>query len=268
VAAAVLLLALAAPPPPACRESRITAAVEAGDDGVRRRTHREDVDGDGRDDVLALEDSSGSGGGLVEATLTLSGGRTLRASVEYSFSMLLDVLEVPEALRDPRDGKALDLQEEALFGAACPAPDPSLDWLLRTDKRLVWIEGPPVLPQTYVVRRPGAPVGRTRPEWVYYKGHTHAYDLGRGPNPPQELARSGTRVLVGTSHGVILTDPGRTRHAWIYVATPPHRLRFPSVLGARIVGDAAVITLTSGDGEFPAAARRTVRVDLATGAVR
>jgi hypothetical protein len=125
------------------------------------------------------------------------------------------------------------------------------------------VEGPPVLPDTYAFRRPAG----DGEEWVWYGGHNHAYRLGQGPHPPAELARDGDRVLLGTSHGVILTDPARTRHAWIYVATPPHKLRWPSIRGARIEGGVAVITLSDGDGYLERKGTRTARIDLVTGAV-
>jgi hypothetical protein len=260
----VALAILAAPASPECRPSRVPGLPAAADEsGFRRLEHRVDVDGDGREDVLRVEDSSGSGGGLRTATLTLGSGETLSAQDSYWYSEILSVHEVPGPLAAPRHRAARMLIEEALFPRICPGPDPSLAWLLRTPRRLDWIDGEPVLPETYAVWREG-PRGQ---EWLWYGGHNHGYARGQGPQAPRELARQGGRVLLGTSHGVILTDPGRGRHAWVYVATPPHKLRFPSVLGARLAGDHAVVTLTRGDGSYVDKGTLEVRVDLTTGVV-
>jgi hypothetical protein len=249
-----------------CRTSRPLPPFQRDDNGVDHLEYRTDVDGDGREDVLRVEDSRGSGGGLTSAVLTLGTGETLAADFEYSYARIVAPSDVPTPLAEPRHRAARDLIEEALFHRICAAPDPSLEWLLRGDgdKALHWTPGPPVLPDTYVVRRAGA----DGEEWLWYGGHNHAYREGKGPVPPRELARLGQRVLLGTPHGVILTDPGHTRHAWVYVSTPEHKLRWPSVLGARLVGDTAVVRLSRGDGYLQDEGSRTVRIDLTTGAVR
>lgn len=107
--------------------------------------------------------------------------------------------------------------------------------------------------------------------WLFYAGGVH------GDSPaekgPIELAREGDRVLLGTAHGVILTNPERSRHAWIYVypgdggdaaidlPASLAKLRFPSIAEARIEGDTAIITLKGW--------RRPsqVRVNLKTGTI-
>ncbi len=264
--AAILLLGEPArgAEPAECRTSRLPPLPASADaDGFRRLSYRTDVDGDGEQDVLRVEDSSGSGGGLTSAVLSLGSGEVLEAGFDYWFSQIVWIGVVPKPLTEPRHRAAAELIEEALFRRVCQGPDPSLEWLLRPSAGLRWIDGPPVLPETYAFRRAG-PEGE---EWVWYGGHNHSHRLGQGPHPPQELARAGERVLLGTSHGVILTDPGRRRHAWIHVSTPPHKLRWPSVWGARLEGGTAVITLSEGDGYLQQPGTRTTRVDLSTGAI-
>ncbi|MGH9318075.1 MAG: hypothetical protein ACRD1P_13330, partial [Thermoanaerobaculia bacterium] len=101
-------------------------------------------------------------------------------------------------------------------------------------------------------------------------GYMHTYE------GPAELARQGARVLLGTAHGVILTNPRQSRYAWIYVAYRPHgdvKLRHPSIAGARLQGDTAIITLERswvGEDNPTGGARSNppqVRVNLNTGAV-
>jgi hypothetical protein len=81
-----------------------------------------------------------------------------------------------------------------------------------------------------------------------------------------ELARRGDQVLLGTSHGVILTDPQRTQHAWIYVSRGggANKIRIPSIRGAEIKGNLAIIRLEEGTRAGPL----VVRVDLTTGRLR
>lgn len=259
-----------------CRASRLLPWEWTSDDGgVRRFRQEQDVDGDGRSDTLEGEESSGSGFGLTSVRLVLGSGERFKADFQYSFSSICQTVAVPPALLEARHQGARELMEEALFGRVCTQPDPSLAWLLEPRKHLRWIAGPSVLPDTYVLRRPGGDdviceadgkPGRSGPHWLWYGGHNHAYRGGEGPREPVVLAQAGPRVLLGTPHGVILTDPRRSRHAWVYVSRGQHKLRWPSVLKARIEGPIAVITLSRGDGYLVESGTREVRVNLETGA--
>jgi hypothetical protein len=262
--AAALLLA---PPPPAapaagsaCRESRLPGGERSSEDGVSRLRQELDVDGDGRLDTLEVEDSSGSSSGLRSVTLVMGDGERLQVDYEYNFSAITQTVDIPMELRDAGHERAREQIEDALFGTVCPGPDPSLERLLGSGAPLRWISGPPVLPGTYALRRDD--------EWLNYLGHNHAYRMGRGPVEPVVLARRGRKVLLGTPHAVILTDPERAQHAWLYVSRPEHMLRFPSVIAARFHGTDAAITLSRGDGFRPDPGTRLVRVDLRTGRVR
>ncbi|MGH6890835.1 MAG: hypothetical protein ACREEP_01115, partial [Dongiaceae bacterium] len=92
---------------------------------------------------------------------------------------------------------------------------------------------------------------------------------------PVELARQGDRVLLGTAHGVLLTNPKRSRPTWIYVYEGDlgMKLRLPSIGSARLNGDTAIIRLKwprlVPDDSSPEGERREtlqVRVNLNTGA--
>ena len=144
-------------------------------------------------------------------------------------------------------------------------PDPSLTWLLESPKRLHWVDGPAILPKTYTVR------DLERGVWITYKGHNHSAQPATLTTPskgetkrriPRGLDAEADRVLLGTNHGVLLTDRSRSRHAWIYVFPGGHKLRWPSVVGARLEGDVAVIEVELRDGLTE---RHEVRVDLDTG---
>jgi len=115
-----------------------------------------------------------------------------------------------------------------------------------------------------LIKKAYMPVEKLDPKgevWLFYGGHVHGYPPAE--KGPVELAREGDRVLLGTAHGVILTNPQRSRHAWIYVyaGNLDMKLRFSSIAGARFQGDTAAITLTGWTR------LSQVRVNLNTGAI-
>jgi hypothetical protein len=245
------------PPSSAEAVTRVRPEVDEYDD--RLDTLELDVDGDGRLDTLGVVDSGGSFSGMETVTLVMGGGERFEVEYDYDLARLRVTTRIPSALLDPSRRRARELIEDALFGTMCPAPDPSLERLEHPDAPLQWIAGPPRLPGTYTVR--------AGDEWLSYIGHNHAYRMGRGPVEPIVLAQREREVLLGTPHGVILTDRERSRHAWLYVSQPEHKLRFPSVLAARFQGGSAVITLSRGDGAYTSPVTSLVRVDLRTGKV-
>lgn len=256
---------------PGCRISPITEGAWKSDpeEGGEKLHVTRDVDGDGVPDRLDAWDSSGSGGGMNAVKLTLSRtGRVLEVDDSYSFESLTGVIVAPdEAITDERIRRFL---EDALSRTICDGSDPSLAWLRDPSHALRFVPGPPRLPTSYLLfstrpsdlaRAADAEFGSddAKAVWVSYLGSNH----GRGNihqmnQPPRVLARSAGRVLLGTAHGVILTDDKRSRHAWLYVNEEPgHKLRFPSIRRARFAGGVAVIETSSG----------TVRVQLSTGAI-
>ena len=254
--------AAAQAPTAACPEVSIPASSDWPEsDGEPSLLLHVDLDGDGRADTLEIQTSQGSGFSSTFVTVELTGGPRVEVVVEgSSYSMLMDT-DIPTELLAPGRECVLAAVEKAAFGAIDAGPDPSLEWLLAERKSLRWVEGPPVLPRSYTLRRRDAEGAH----WTSYKGLLHAYREGRGPLPPVVLARRAGRVLLATSHGVILTDPARSRHAWIYVsAGSEEKLRHASIRGARIVGHTAVITL---EPSSPEARPETVRVDLETGSL-
>ncbi len=272
-----------------CRDSRLPPhSKQPWEEGPHLRLEV-DVNGDGLVDVLEVTRSLGSGFSSTDVQLTLGGsGVRLEAGEGFDFTAITAVSPVPKELLDPRHRAALGWIEEALFGRVCALPDPSLAWLLDPAKRLNWIPGPPGIPDPYAIRLPARRVARAIKEayvpvekldltgeaWLYYAGGVHAYPpAGQGP---VELARQGDRVLLGTAHGVILTNPKRSRHAWIYVhaGNLGVKLRFPSIGSARLDGDTAIIRLIGyrlhpddSLAERKATKSRQVRVNLKTGAI-
>ena len=221
-----------------------------------------DVDGDGRRDSLEIALSSGSGSSSTFVDVELAGGRRFELVVEWSSYSMLTVTAIPPELLTPGCECILGVMEKAAFDSIEVRPDPSLEWLLAEPKSLHWIPGPPVLPRSYTVRTRDAEGWH----WTTYNGLLHAYRLGQGPVAPVELARVGERVLLGTSHGVILTDRTRSRHAWVYITdSSESKLRHASIRRAQIVGRTAVITI---EPTGPGASPQIVRIDLDTGRMR
>ncbi len=272
-----------------CRESRLSASWTSK--GATRHLRLEvDVDGDGRSDLLEAESSSGSGfsGTVVHVTLRGSGTQ-LKAEESFDFTRITAVSPVPKELLNPRHRDPLAWIEEAIFDRICTTPDPSLAWLLKSTKRLTWIEGPPEMPGAYTIRLParslpgplrvasvppvsGGEFNLDGEVWLFYAGGVHTMNAYK----VVELARKGDRVLLGTAHGVILTDPERSKHVWIYVypGDGEVKLRRPSIAGARLEGETAIITLDtpSLDRDNPrlggkAAKPLQVRINLKTGSI-
>ena len=254
-----------------CRDSRVSASRWQREGGTARLRLEVDVDGDGLVDVLEAERSYGSGFSSTDVHLTLGGsGTQLRAEEGFAFTAITAINPVSKELLDPCHRAALVWIEEALFPRICTAPDPSLAWLLAPTKRLSWIAGAPEIPGPYAIRIPakraaglldaayvGEKIDPKGEVWLFYAGGVHAH------REMVELARMGGRVLLGTAHGVILTNSQQSRHAWIYVypGDGDVRLRSASIAGARIQGDMAIITLKGW--------RRPsqVRINLKTGAI-
>jgi hypothetical protein len=229
-------------------------------DGLRQFRSEIDVDGDNKPDVIEAEDSSGSTAGLTSITLTLGAtGQRIEVDYRYSFEYFVSWTAIPDKLIEPEYRCALRVVEEVLFHGVSNHIDPSLKWLLQEKKNLRWIKGPLVVPQTYTVRVKTSN-GR---KWISYLGHNHSYRRGNGPYKPVVLAKKGGYVLLGTTHGVILTDPERSRHAWIYIFPGGAKLRLPSVKSAKIEGKTAIVQLEKDPPGGQRAAQ--VRINLNNG---
>jgi hypothetical protein len=231
-------------------------------DGFRQYRSEIDVDGDEKPDVIEAEDRFGSTQGLTSITLTLgSTGESIEADYSYSFELFVSETSIPDKLIEPKYRCALRVVEEVLFHGVSDKIDPSLEWLLEKKKHLRWVEGPPVLPQTYTVRVKTSNGGN----WISYLGRNHSYRGGKGPYKSVVLDQKGNYVLLGTSHGVILTDPERSKHAWIYIFPGGAKLRWPSIRSARIEGETAIVQLEKD----PSGRKRAtqVRINLKTGII-
>jgi hypothetical protein len=247
-----------------CPEIQIPSKTKWKDKNGFRMYHSEiDIDGDGTPDVIEAEDSSGSTAGMTSISLKLGAtGEKIKADYKYSFESFKSETSIPPKLIKPKYRCVLKIFEKLLFHKISNHVDPSLEWLLEGKKHLRWVKGPPVLPETYTIRIK-TPSGA---KWVSYLGLNHSYRLGRGPYKPVVLTQKGEHVILGTSHGVILTDPKRTKHAWIYIYQGGAKLRWPSIKSAQIVGETAIVQLEKDPSGGPRNSQ--VRIDLNTGRIR
>ena len=231
-------------------------------DGFRKYRSEINADGDDKPDVIEAEDSFGSTQGMTSITLTLgSTGERIVVDHHYSFEFFVSETTIPDQLIESKYSCALRLIEEVLFHGVSNHIDPSLEWLLQGKKHLRWIKGPPVLPQTYTVRVKTSKGGK----WISYLGNNHSFRGGKGPYKPVILIQRGSYVLLGTFHGVMLTDPERSRYAWIYIFTGGAKLRWPSIKSARIEGKTAIVQLEKD----PSGQKRAtqVQINLKTGII-
>lgn len=248
------LVALALAADPDCRPG--AAPPDGGD-----ATLQLDLDGDGAPDTVRVRRHD-----VVEATFTLKGLKPRQTSLMFDtygpFEVIFPVLELP--LTRGR-GEALRRIEEYAFDLVCSEADPSLQrlWQQQATGRgrpmpLRWVEGPPVAPRWYTVRR-GA-------QWVTYRGNFHG---PKGQESPWvSRTTRGDQTLIATQHGLVLVeDAGATRHAWLYVSDfGIEKLRHPTLRNPRFEGRLAVADFTSPLSDDPGTTR--IEVNLDNGAVR
>lgn len=230
-----------------------------------------DLDGDGEPDALTATHQGGSGGGGLKLEVLLASGQRFSVGTWAPFTNFVEVTDVPEEV-----ATSLPLRhamENVLFDKLCDAPDATFAWLTSEEPALHWHAGPPVLPERYtfytddvallrmlddkgyVIRSEDPAVVRTIPKtaWITVKNQ-----FGK----LRELARSANRVVLATDHGVLLTDPERTRHAWVYIFEGDMKLRFSAIRSAQIAGDELHIELYLGQFGVECSAK----VSLLTGA--
>lgn len=273
----VVVLVLAAEPN-GCRAG--APAPDGGD-----ATLELDLDGDGTPDVVKVRRHA-----FVEATFTSKSLRPRRTDLSLEgfspFETRFPVLKLPQT---PSREQALRLIEQHAFEVICDEADPSLQRLLQQEATgrgrpmpLHWVDGPPIAPRWYTVRRGD--------KWVTYRGNWHG---PRGTEAPwlSHVVR-GDQVLIATQHGLVLTDfssaqaahsttrpssdeagggarvEGPTRHAWLYVTDfGIGKLRHATLSNPRFEGPAAVVDFASPlSDDFEHTTR--IEVNLETGAVR
>jgi hypothetical protein len=189
-----------------------------------RTLHLVDVDGDGTDDELRLQSSSGSGFASDAIELTLSTGPRLSLEHTFSFSSILHEVPYPEGSTEV----TRQLLADALWGTTCPTPDPSLQALLSGE--VVWHPGPAVVPPFYVTP--------THAGWALYAGHTQGGMGEYRGKFPRELGSRGGVTLVAMAHGLVAQTAAA--HAWLYVHGGGAKLRVPADLAAEFIDDDTV----------------------------
>lgn len=163
----------------------------------------------------------------------------------------------------PAREAALRFIEEARFRGVPIADAPDESWLRLQAQRSVkrgrpaplrWLAGPPVMPETWVLRTPTV--------WRLYLGQWHGW---RKPEP-WVAAEDGDRVVMATAHGLILTDAARSRHAWLYVLDQPvEKLAAPTV--GRVQLERGAVSFVFFTNEVEAPLQRWVRISLEDGSV-
>lgn len=235
--------------------------------GYRIRTEQEDVDGDDIPDELNATSWKNEHGGSTRVTVSLSRSRrTVSVRHRYSLDSMWATTAVPdEAIANAPLRRFI---EEALAPIICDHPDGALDRLLRVSAPLRFIEGPPYQFKNYLVYSTdpeatslSVDIGERAPRGVWID-YVHAYDEppGNEGGPAfRVLAQRGDQVLLGSAHGVVLTDARRTRHAWLWVTLARVRdLQHTRIRAARFAGDYVII-----DADYT-----RVRVHLKTGVTK
>ena len=251
-----------------------------------RLTFKADVDGDQREDVLEAERSSSLGGDVTGVTLRLTKDeKEIHAGSEVSRNWIVAVHSIPPELTDASRNMQRRLVEDALFPAICSEPDPSLSWLISSDKKSVWHSGSPVMPERYAVYYETPPKGLVLEKflardagsqsvfpatsiWIEYTGSAHddpfaLRPAGRESNGFATLDENDRLKLLGTLHGVVILDKVQSRYAWVYVFEGGSKLGVGSILGAQFEGTRVTIEVQ----KFPQQVGN-IEIDLANGAYR
>ena len=230
-----------------------------------------DLDGDSRVDRAELTLEGGSGGHGIAARVHLASGTSFEV-VEYtSFYSFVGLNPVPD---DVYQSEALRRGvENLLFRRVCTGWD-SLLRFLSSEPSVRWESGPPPTPTGRPPRSDSytayvadsSTLGRVlqmTPEGRRFQGPVWVNVLGQFGRL-RELGRRGDVVLVATDHSVLLTNPERTRHAWLYVfdgSMHEAKLRFRSIDAAHFRGGLVDIHIAHEQGAIDC----TVTVDLSTG---
>lgn len=271
-----------------CRESRLPPQDEwqVTEPPQRSLTFEADVDGDHRTDVLTAERYASPGSDVTGVTLRLTkDGTEIHAGSDVSRYWIVAVHPAPPELTGAARTRQRQLVEDALFPAICSRPDPSLSWLISTDKTPVWRGGSPKMPRHYAVYYETPPKGllpetmpaadggsddasHAGPIWVEYAGSAHddpfaIRPAGRESTGFETLDENDGFRLLATLHGVVLLDKARSRYAWVYVFEGGAKLGVGSILGARIDGTRVTIDVQ----RFPRHLGR-IEIDPASGAYR
>lgn len=223
---------------------------------------------------------------FVEVAFTAKGLKPQRTDLTMEvagpFEVVFPVVKLPAT---PAREQALRLIEEQAFDLVCDEADPSLQrlWQQQATGRgrpmpLRWVDGAPVAPRWYTVRRGN--------QWVTYRGRFHGPHAGTESPWVTTVVRGG-QLLIATQHGLVLAEVAQPaaassadagaatwpagapiRHAWLYVSDfGIGKLRHPTVTNPRFEGDLAVVTFASPlSDDFEHSTR--IEVSLKTGAVR
>lgn len=217
-----------------------------------------DIDGDSIPDKLKVRELYGNALAVTSVSLKLSSiNEKFQVNLYSSFSDFVTSTPIPEILLNKRYRCALDFVETVLFTHISEHIDPSLEWLIKKQKQkqwgeewvvvkttnnllpfkdeIKWYQGSPLFPTSYTVRVKA----NKGIHWFSYGGHNHKSH--RKLRKFKILTQQNHRVLLGTPHGVILTDIKRSKYAWIYISTGGHKFRWVSIESARIENDTAII---------------------------
>lgn len=202
-----------------------------------------ELDGDGAEDRIQIKrNHKAYGRGQTRVSVTLS---KLADPIEFEYYYEyrnIDIIPVPAVLQGDEAAPARLAIMDALVGARCEAPDPSLEWFL-SDRTIAWRQGLPQSTFDYVLRLPSVPAGLVsaalghpgfdvqsldRPVWLIYRGDRQG-DLAETDNSEADsendrflrdfalLVTSPEYKVWESGQGLVVSSVSREAYAWIYV---------------------------------------------------
>ncbi len=207
-----------------------------------------DINGDGVQDTIRSDDSSGSGFGAQYYTITNGKtGEKYEIELESCFCEIRTKVAIPPTLLKPENLAFKKKMEEILLPRKAAKPDPSLQWILQgleqrrrlTDQKyfdvfiaegIHWHPLPIQIPENYYLemRDEQSPVPVAY--YLLYGGDKHYLNIKT--DTLQERYRDENIMLWATLHGIVLQK--QDQYAWIFVTDieltgAPEKLRWPSI---------------------------------------
>jgi hypothetical protein len=203
-----------------------------------------DINGDGVQDTIQSDGSSGSGFGAQYYTITNGkSGEKYEIESESCFCEIRTKVAIPPTLLKPENLAFKKKMEEILLPRKAESPDPSLQWILQglQQRRLLtkqkyfdvfiakgidWQPLPIQIPENYYLERYDDPVAY----YLLYDGDKHYLNVKT--DTLQERYQDENIKLWATLHGIVLQK--QDQYAWIFVTDieltgAPNKLRWPSI---------------------------------------
>jgi hypothetical protein len=226
----------------------------------RGKVETMDINGDGVQDTIQSDNSSGSGFGSEYYNITNGKtGEKYEIDAEYCFCEIRTEIEIPPVLLEPENLAFKKKMEEILLPRKASTPDPSLQWILQgleqqrrlkdqkffdvfIAKGIRWQPIPIQIPDNYYLERYDEKSPVPYAYYLLYGGDKHYLDIKT--DTLTERFKDDHIRLLATKHGIVLQK--QDQYAWIFVTDieltgAPDKLRWASIGYMKIVNNVLIL---------------------------